>query len=96
MGVIAWIVLGWGVGLIADKIMHSRHSLVVTTLIGIAGALVGGWVAARVFHVDNLQGFFNISTWITALAGAVALLFVVDQVPSKRSVRSFRRRSLRR
>ena len=96
MGVIAWIVLGLVAGLIADKIMHSPHGIIVTTLIGIAGALLGGWVASRVFHVTNLQGFFNISTWITALAGAVALLFVIDLVTGQRGVGSSRRRSLRR
>jgi uncharacterized membrane protein YeaQ/YmgE (transglycosylase-associated protein family) len=96
MGIIAWIVLGLVAGLIADKIMHSPHGIIITTLIGIAGALLGGWVASRVFHVTNLQGFFNISTWITALAGAVALLFVIDLVTGQRSVGSSRRRGLRR
>jgi uncharacterized membrane protein YeaQ/YmgE (transglycosylase-associated protein family) len=96
MGVIAWIVLGFVVGLIADKIMHSPHGIIITTLIGIAGALLGGWVASRVFHVTNLQGFFNISTWITALAGAVALLFVVDLATGQRGIGSSHRRSLRR
>jgi uncharacterized membrane protein YeaQ/YmgE (transglycosylase-associated protein family) len=96
MGVIAWIVLGLVAGLIADKIMHTAHGIVVTTLIGIAGALLGGWAATRVFHVTNLQGFFNISTWITALCGAVALLFVVDLVTGQRGVGSSRRRGVRR
>lgn len=97
MGVIAWIVLGLVVGLIAEKIMRSSHGPVVTTLIGVAGALLGGWVASRVFHVANLQGFFNVSTWITALCGAVALLAVVDLMTGqRRGVGSSRRRSVRR
>jgi uncharacterized membrane protein YeaQ/YmgE (transglycosylase-associated protein family) len=52
LGGIAWIVLGLA-GLIADKIMHSSHGI-VRTLIGIAGALLGGWVASRVFHMTDL------------------------------------------
>jgi uncharacterized membrane protein YeaQ/YmgE (transglycosylase-associated protein family) len=96
MGVIAWIVLGSVVGLIADRIMGDPRGIVITTLIGIAGALLGGWVASRVFHVAGLQGFFNISTWITALFGAVALLFVVDLATGQRRVGSSRRRGLRR
>ena len=95
MGVIAWIILGLITGLIADKIMHSPHNPVVTTVIGITGALLGGWVASRVFHVTNLQGFFNISTWITALCGAIALLAVMDLVTGRRRLGSSRRRSLR-
>ena len=96
MGVIARIVLGLAVGLIADKIMHSPHGVVIRTLIGFGGALLGGWVASRVFHVTDLQGFFTISTWVTALGGAVALLAVVALMTGRRGVRSSRGRSLRR
>jgi uncharacterized membrane protein YeaQ/YmgE (transglycosylase-associated protein family) len=95
MGVIAWIVLGLIVGLIADRIMDSPHGLIVTTGIGIAGALLGGWIADKLFHVNNIQGFFNISTWITALAGAVVLLAVVHLVTNRGSLGSSRRHSLR-
>jgi len=95
MGVIAWIVLGLVVGLIADKVMGSPHGIIVTTLIGIAGALLGGWVATKVFHVTNIQGFFNISTWITAIIGAVVLLGAVQLVTGRGRVGSSRRRSVR-
>ena len=43
-------------------------------LIGIAGALGGGWVATKLFHIHSLQGFFNLSTWLTAIAGSAVLL----------------------
>jgi uncharacterized membrane protein YeaQ/YmgE (transglycosylase-associated protein family) len=94
MGVIAWVILGLVVGLLADWIMGSPHGLIVTTVIGIVGALLGGWVASHVFHVPNLQGFFNLSTWLTALAGAVALLAVVRLVTDRGSLTPSRRRSL--
>ena len=95
MGVIAWIVLGLVVGLIADQIMGSPHGIIVTTVIGVAGALLGGWVATKVFHVTNIQGFFNISTWITAIIGAVVLLGAVQLVTGRGRVGSSRRRSVR-
>jgi uncharacterized membrane protein YeaQ/YmgE (transglycosylase-associated protein family) len=95
MGVIAWIVLGLIVGIIADKVMGSPHGIIITTLIGIAGALLGGWIADKLFHVDNIQGFFNLSTWLTALAGAVVLLAAVQLVTSRGSIGSSRRRGLR-
>jgi uncharacterized membrane protein YeaQ/YmgE (transglycosylase-associated protein family) len=95
MGVIAWIVLGLIVGLIADRVMGSPHGIIVTTLIGIAGALIGGWIADKVFHVENIQGFFNISTWITAFCGAIVLLFVMHMVDGGgRSLGGSRRRGL--
>jgi uncharacterized membrane protein YeaQ/YmgE (transglycosylase-associated protein family) len=96
MGIIAWIVLGLIVGLIADRVMGSPHGIIVTTLIGIAGALLGGWIADKVFHVENLQSFFNISTWITAILGAIVLLGAVELVTGKRSLTSGRRRGVRR
>src|SRR5512139_1220839 len=93
MGVIAWIILGLAVGLIADHIMGSPHGLIVTTVIGIVGALLGGWVASNVFHVPNLRGFFNLSTWLTALAGAIALLALL-RLAGDRRLTAPRRRHL--
>ncbi|ACU75458.1 Transglycosylase-associated protein [Catenulispora acidiphila DSM 44928] len=84
MGIIAWIVLGLVVGLIADRIMDSPHGLIVTTVVGIAGALLGGWLAQKIFHVDNIRGFFNLSTWLTALVGAIVLLGVLQLVTGSR------------
>jgi uncharacterized membrane protein YeaQ/YmgE (transglycosylase-associated protein family) len=78
MGIIAWIVLGLGAGLVANILVHGRRSqgLLLTCLVGIAGALAGGWSATGLFHVHHvLHGFFNVSTWIAATAGAAVLLF---------------------
>jgi uncharacterized membrane protein YeaQ/YmgE (transglycosylase-associated protein family) len=76
MGIIAWIVLGLVAGLLANMLIpgQRQQGLIITCLIGIAGALVGGWAATRIFHIHNLQGFFNASTWLTAIAGAAVLL----------------------
>ena len=93
MGVIAWIVLGIIAGAIAEHLISRResHGIIITCLIGIAGALLGGWLATKLFHVHSLQGFFNLSTWITALAGATLLLgaghLVEGQRGGRRSVR---------
>lgn len=96
MGIIAWIVLGLIVGLIADRVMGSPHGIIVSTVIGIVGALLGGFIADKVFHVENIQGFFNISTWITAFAGAIVLLAVMHLVDGGgRSLGSSHRRGLR-
>ena len=44
---------------------------------GIAGALFGGWLAKVLFHVHSLNTFFSVSTWITAVVGAVLVLLAV-------------------
>jgi uncharacterized membrane protein YeaQ/YmgE (transglycosylase-associated protein family) len=76
MGIIAWIVLGLAAGLLANILIPGKRSqgLVITCLIGIAGALGGGWAATRLFHIHTLHGFFNLSTWLTAIAGSAVLL----------------------
>ena len=94
MGIIAWIVLGIIVGMIAEHLVsgYESHGVIITCLIGIAGALLGGWIAIKLFHIVGVQGFFNISTWITALVGAVVLLGAVQLVEGRRGGRSRLRR----
>jgi uncharacterized membrane protein YeaQ/YmgE (transglycosylase-associated protein family) len=98
MGVIAWIVLGLGAGLLANMLIPGRRQqgLLITCLIGVAGALLGGWIATRVFHVVTLHGFFNLSTWLTAIAGAAVLLLVYHLLTSRSSGRSRSRGRSRR
>src|ERR1700691_1855180 len=97
MGIIAWIVLGLVAGLIANMLIPGRRQqgLIITCVIGIVGALLGGWVATKLFHIHSLQGFFNLSTWITAIVGAAILLlayhlFTQQSSRSRRSSRSGR------
>jgi uncharacterized membrane protein YeaQ/YmgE (transglycosylase-associated protein family) len=92
MSIIAWIVLGLAAGLLANMLIPGKRSqgLVITCLIGIAGALGGGWAATRLFHVHTLHGFFNLSTWLTAIAGSAVLLVayrVIDGQTGHRMVR---------
>ncbi|MGB6577458.1 MAG: GlsB/YeaQ/YmgE family stress response membrane protein [Streptosporangiaceae bacterium] len=95
MGIIAWIVLGLGAGLLANMVIPGRRSqgLILTCVIGIAGALGGGWAATRLFHVHTLHGFFNLSTWLTAIAGAAVLLLIFHLISGRSSGSSRSRRS---
>ena len=94
MGIIAWIVLGLGAGLLANMLIPGRRSqgLILTCVIGVAGALLGGWVATKLFHVVTLHGFFNLSTWLTAIAGAAVLLLAYHLVSSRSGAGRTRRR----
>ena len=85
MGIIAWIVLGLGAGLLGNVLIPGRRSqgLVVTCLIGVAGALAGGWLATKLFHVHTLHGFFNLDTWLTAIIGAAILLLAYHLITSR-------------
>src|ERR1700728_1811254 len=93
MGIIAWIVLGLGAGLRADMLIPGRRAqgLILTCVIGVLRALGGGWVATRLFHIHTLHGFFNLSTWLTAIAGAAILLLAYHLLAPRESGRRSRR-----
>lgn len=78
MSIIGWIVLGLIAGIIAKALLGSRakHGVIVTILIGVAGALVGGWAASELFGIAATGGFFDLSTWLIAIVGSVVLLGV--------------------
>lgn len=76
MGIIAFIILGLLAGMIAKAIMPGSDpgGFIVTTIIGVVGALLGGFLAALLFGAHPLDEFFDISTWLTAIAGSLILL----------------------
>jgi uncharacterized membrane protein YeaQ/YmgE (transglycosylase-associated protein family) len=78
MGIIAFLILGLLAGAIAKAIMPGEDpgGIIVTTVIGVAGALVGGFLAAAVFGAHPLDDFFDISTWVTAIFGSIILLAI--------------------
>lgn len=87
MGIIGWIVLGLIAGAIAKAIMPGDDpgGIIVTMLIGIVGAVLAGFLAAALFDVDPNQGFFNLSTWLSAIIGALILLFIYRLVVGRRA-----------
>ncbi|GAA5228401.1 GlsB/YeaQ/YmgE family stress response membrane protein [Paeniglutamicibacter antarcticus] len=77
MGFIGWIVLGLIAGAIAKAIKPGDQGggWIATLVLGVVGALVGGWIGSAVFGVD-ISGFFNISTWLLAIGGALIVLVI--------------------
>jgi uncharacterized membrane protein YeaQ/YmgE (transglycosylase-associated protein family) len=80
MGIIAWIVLGLIAGALAKLIMPGRDpgGIIVTMLIGIAGALLGGWIFS-LFGGGGVNGL-NIGSIIVAVVGAIILLAIYRMV----------------
>ncbi|MFJ4338379.1 GlsB/YeaQ/YmgE family stress response membrane protein [Streptomyces sp. NPDC088915] len=78
MGIVAWIIIGLLAGLIAKALTPGRDpgGFIITTLLGIAGGLLGGWLGKVIFGVDSVDGFFELSTWIAAIVGSVILLLL--------------------
>lgn len=78
MGILAFLVLGLLAGAIARAIMPGPDAggVLVTMAVGIVGALLGGLVGGWLFGVDPLDEFFDVSTWLTAIVGSVAILAI--------------------
>lgn len=87
MGIIAWIVLGLLAGMLAKAILPGEQGggFIVTTIVGILGAIIGGVVARALGFGDPIDEFFDISTWLTAIVGAMLLLFLYRLVTGGRS-----------
>ncbi|MEE1803793.1 GlsB/YeaQ/YmgE family stress response membrane protein [Streptomyces sp. NPDC101062] len=78
MGVISWIILGLLAGAAAKILLPGRDpgGLIGTTLIGIAGAFIGGWISAKWLDRPISNDFYDGATWIAAIGGALVLLVV--------------------
>ncbi len=89
MGIIGWIVLGIIAGAIAKAIMPGNDpgGIIVTMLIGIAGALVGGFLSMAVLGKDVNDQFFDLATWVSAIVGALILLAIYKAVTGGRYAR---------
>ncbi len=82
MDVLSWIVLGFLSGLLAKLIMPGKDpgGFIITTLLGIAGALVGGFLGSLVGL--GTTGSLNFGSVLTAVAGALVLLYLYRKIKS--------------
>jgi uncharacterized membrane protein YeaQ/YmgE (transglycosylase-associated protein family) len=87
MSILAWIVLGAIAGWVAGLIVKGDERLGVIghILLGIAGALVGGFLASALFGVSPIDGPFDISSIVTAVIGAVILVVGYGLITGRRA-----------
>jgi uncharacterized membrane protein YeaQ/YmgE (transglycosylase-associated protein family) len=87
MGILGWIVLGLIAGAIAKLIMPGDDpgGIIVTMLLGIVGAVIGGFLGSRIFGI-GLQTFWNLQTWIVAIIGSLILLIIYRLIAGRRAV----------
>lgn len=86
MGILGWIVLGLIAGAIAKLIMPGDDpgGIIVTMLLGIVGAVIGGFLGSRIFGT-GLQTFWNLQTWIVAIIGSLILLLIYRLIAGRRA-----------
>jgi uncharacterized membrane protein YeaQ/YmgE (transglycosylase-associated protein family) len=78
MGIIGWILLGLLAGALAKLLLPGDDpgGFIITTVIGIVGALIGGLIAKALGFGDPIDEFFDISTWVAAVIGSIVLLLI--------------------
>jgi uncharacterized membrane protein YeaQ/YmgE (transglycosylase-associated protein family) len=86
VGILGWIILGLLAGAIAKAILPGDDpgGIIVTIIIGIVGALLGGFLAQAIFGNNTVDKFFDISTWLTAIIGSIILLLLYRLVAGRR------------
>jgi uncharacterized membrane protein YeaQ/YmgE (transglycosylase-associated protein family) len=86
MGILGWIVLGLVVGALAKLIMPGDDpgGVILTGVLGIVGALLGGFVGRALFGT-GLGDFFDLRTWVLALVGSLIVLGVYRLVARRRA-----------
>ena len=79
MSIIAWLIFGAIIGWIASKIMgtDAQQGILLNIIVGIVGALLGGWIADLIGIGQPGFEFFDLGSWIVAIIGACLLLFLV-------------------
>ena len=87
MGILAWIILGLIAGAIAKAIMPGRDpgGFIVTALIGIVGAVVGGFLGNMIFGIGGVSGV-DIRSILIAVVGALVLLWVYRMATRRSTV----------
>jgi uncharacterized membrane protein YeaQ/YmgE (transglycosylase-associated protein family) len=80
MGIISWIVFGFVIGLIARALVPGKQSMgfIMTTVLGVAGSLIGGLVASAISGSSATN--FSGAGFIGSLIGAIALLLIAGSV----------------
>ena len=83
MGVLSWIVFGLIAGIVAKLLMPGRDpgGCIITILLGVAGAFVGGFIYRLVTGTELLYFRFDLRSFAVAILGAVAVLAVYRLVP---------------
>ncbi len=90
MGFIAFLILGLIAGAIAKAILPGDDpgGIIVTMIIGVVGALLGGFLAAQLFNKDVNENFFDLATWVSAIVGSIILLLIYRMVAGRRGTRA--------
>lgn len=85
MGFLAFLILGLIAGAIAKAILPGRQGggWFVTLLLGVIGAMLGGWLGSLLFGA-SLEDFWSLQTWLLAIGGSIVVLLIYGLIVGRR------------
>lgn len=87
MGLLAWLIVGLIAGWLAGMVMKGGgYGVVGDIILGIIGALVGGFLAATLFNIPDAVNGINVTSIIVAFVGAVIAIAIVRALPGRSPV----------
>jgi uncharacterized membrane protein YeaQ/YmgE (transglycosylase-associated protein family) len=85
MGLLSWLVVGLIAGFLASRVMRGGgFGLVGDIIVGIVGALIGGFLAATLLNIPDAVNGINFTSILVAFVGAVILLWLMRLVSGRR------------
>lgn len=87
MGLLSWLIIGLIAGWLAGMVVRGGgYGVVGDIIIGIIGALVGGFLAAQLFGVPDAVNGISVTSIIVAFLGAVVAILIVRALPGRSPV----------
>jgi len=88
MGFLAFLLLGLIAGAIAKAILPGKQAggWVITLVLGVIGALLGGWIGSAVFG-EGVDEFFSLSSWLLAIGGSLIVLVIYGAITGRKGSR---------
>jgi uncharacterized membrane protein YeaQ/YmgE (transglycosylase-associated protein family) len=84
MGILSWLIVGLIAGWLANQMMRrGRGNAVTDIVVGILGALVGGFLAGALFNVPNAVNGINVGSIVVAFLGAIVAIAVIRALPGR-------------
>lgn len=78
---IIWLVVGGLIGWVASIVMHTKEGIILNIIVGIVGAMIGGWLLSPYLGVSTInQSNFSPMALLVSFLGAILLLAVVNLI----------------
>ena len=86
MGFFAFLILGLIAGVIARIVIPGKQpgGFWLTLLLGVLGALLGGWLGSAIFGVDATAEFWSWESWLFSVLGAIVVILIVQAIFGRR------------